>query len=96
MYISWTAQELVNNRLYSANTIALVHKHGCMQFTIIGGLDDELADPDDVARLVSGLREGRDVSSTGVEFWLQPGYAHLDYLWSTSAVSDIYPQVDAH
>merc|ERR1712166_253640 len=66
-----------------------------LNFTIIGGLNDELADPDDVARLVSGLREGRDVSSTGVEFWLQPGYAHLDYLWSTSAVNDIYPQVIA-
>jgi len=66
-----------------------------LNFTIIGGLKDELADPNDVAQLVSGLRRGRDVSNAGVEFWLQPGYAHLDYLWSTSAVGDIYPQVIA-
>lgn len=64
-----------------------------LSFTIIGGLKDELADPTDVALLVNGLRKGRDVGSTGVQLWLVPGYAHLDYLWSTSAKADIYPQV---
>lgn len=64
-----------------------------LNFTMIGGLSDELADPSDVALLVAGLREGRSPGDPGCSLWLLPGYAHLDFLWSTSAVDDVYPQV---
>lgn len=55
---------------------------------VFGGGNDFLADPNDVDRLMSDLRNG-----TVVYFNFQQDYSHLDFVWAMDAKTTIYPQV---